>query len=117
MIRKEDLMIGNKLNYLTSDGDILVTTLDWQDLKRVSENEKGFNLFHSPIPLTEDMLLNNLGAVKLAFKDFPSYSLKGVQINFIDGLWIEYVSRVEIKGLHHLQNIFNVRNEKLVINF
>ena len=60
------------------------------------------------IPLTEKLLLK-LNAVKLDFKDFPSFNLFGIQINFMNGLWIEYVSRVEIKGLHHLQNIFFFR--------
>lgn len=60
------------------------------------------------IPISEELLLN-LGAVKLEFKDFPSFNLKGLQVNYIDGLWIEYVSRIEIKGLHHLQNIFYFR--------
>ena len=48
------------------------------------------------IPISEELLLK-LGAIKLDFKDFPSFNLKGLQINHIDGLWIEYVSRVEIK--------------------
>jgi hypothetical protein len=60
------------------------------------------------IPISEELLLN-LGAVKLSFKDFPCFNLKGMQINFVNGLWIEYVSRIEIKGLHHLQNIFYFR--------
>jgi|GEM_PF-2248104 len=68
------------------------------------------------IPISEELLLK-LNAIKLDFKDFPSFNLFGMQINFVNGLWIEYVSRVEIKGLHHLQNIFFFRNsEELRIN-
>ena len=63
------------------------------------------------IPISEELLLK-LNAVKLDFKDFPSFNLFGMQINFINGLWLEYVSRVEIKGLHHLQNIFFFRNSE-----
>ena len=63
------------------------------------------------IPISEELLLK-LGAIKLEFKDFPSFNLKGMQINYINGLWIEYVSRVELKGLHHLQNIFYFRNSE-----
>lgn len=62
-----------------------------------------------PVPISEELLLK-LGAIKLDFKKFPSFNLKGIQINYINGLWIEYVSRVEIIGLHHLQNIFYFRN-------
>jgi hypothetical protein len=54
MIKKEDLRIGNILNYTTSENDIYKTTIDWQDLKWISEDQKGFNLVHDPIPLTEE---------------------------------------------------------------
>ena len=68
------------------------------------------------IPISEDLLLK-IGAVKLEFKEFPSLNLKGLQINFVNGLWLEYVSRVEIKGLHFLQNIFYFRNsEELAVS-
>ena len=60
------------------------------------------------IPISNELLLK-LGAIKLEFKDFPCFNLNGLQINYIDELWIEYVSRIEIKGLHHLQNIFYFR--------
>ena len=63
------------------------------------------------IPISEELLLK-LGAIKLNFKDFPSFNLKGLQINYINGLWIEYVSQNEIKGLHYLQNIFYFRNSE-----
>ena len=63
------------------------------------------------IPISEELLLK-LNSVKLDFKDFPSFNLFGMQINLVNGLWIEYVSRVEIKGLHHLQNIFFFRNSE-----
>lgn len=63
------------------------------------------------VKITEELLLK-IGAIKLDFKEFPSFNLFGTQINFVNGLWIEYVSRVEIKGLHHLQNIFFFRNSE-----
>lgn len=61
-----------------------------------------------PIKISES-LLEALGASKIDFKDFPSYNIKGMQINYVNGIWIEYVSQVEILGLHHLQNIFYFR--------
>ena len=71
--------------------------------------------FIKPIPLTEKLLLK-LDAIKLEFKNYPCFNLKGLQISYIDGMWIEYVSRIEITGLHHLQNIFYFRmNEELTI--
>ena len=68
------------------------------------------------IPISEELLLK-LGAIKLEFKDFPSFNLKGMQINYINGLWVEYVSRVELKGLHHLQNMFYfINSEDLAVS-
>jgi hypothetical protein len=68
-----------------------------------------------PILISES-LLELLGASRIDFKDFPSYNLKGIQINCVNGIWIEYVSQVEILGLHHLQNIFYFRmNEELCV--
>ena len=51
-----DLKCGNVLNYYTAEGEILPTVIDWQDLKWLTEDPKGFNLVHSPIPLTEEHL-------------------------------------------------------------
>ena len=51
-----DLKCGNILNYDTAEGEILPTVIDWQALKWLTEDPKGFNLVHSPIPLTEDHL-------------------------------------------------------------
>jgi len=72
-----DLKCGNILNYDTAEGEILPTVIDWQDLKRLAEDPKGFNLVHSPIPLTQDYLrlfgaIENqnywlIGAIELAW--------------------------------------------------
>jgi hypothetical protein len=56
-MKANELRIGNLLNYQTAEGDILTATIDWQDLKWLSEDEQGFNLVHNPILLTEDWLL------------------------------------------------------------
>ena len=60
-----ELRIGNILNYDTAEGEILPSVIDWQDLKWISEDTKGFNLVHSAIPLTEEWLLR-FGFVKEA---------------------------------------------------
>jgi len=51
-----DLKCGNVLNYYTAEGEILPTVIYWQDLKWLTEDPKGFNLVHSPIPLTAEHL-------------------------------------------------------------
>jgi len=107
-VKISDLRIGNLIDY---DGECI--KLDGSTLASYIQNELTF-IFNS-IPLKEELLLR-LGAVKLDFKGYPSYNLKGMQINFINGMWIEYVSRIEITGLHHLQNIFYFRmSEELTI--
>ena len=49
-----DLKCGNILNYDTAEGEILPTVIDWQDLKWLTEDPKGFNLVHSGIRLDDD---------------------------------------------------------------
>ncbi|MFN5833972.1 MAG: hypothetical protein ACK459_09590 [Akkermansiaceae bacterium] len=68
MIKANELRINNILNYTTAENDILPTTLDWQDIKWISEDPKGFNLVHEPIPLTEEWLLK-FGFIKYEWND------------------------------------------------
>ena len=53
-----DLKCGNILNYDTAEGEILPTVIDWQDMKWLTEDPKGFNLVHSGIKLTKEILLS-----------------------------------------------------------
>lgn len=64
-----------------------------------------------PIEINEELLIK-IGAIRIAHKDYLSFNLLGTQIHFVNGIWIDYVSRVKIKGLHHLQNIFFFRNSE-----
>jgi len=113
-----DMRIGNlfELTFIPERSEYLKLT----EITKVFENEYGFSFEKNQfrlldlifiIPITEELLLK-IGAIKLDFKDFPSFNLFGTQINFINGLWIDYATRVEIKGLHHLQNIFFFRNSE-----
>lgn len=110
-----DLRIGNLYEYFVLDK--LDKRKQWWEITKCdaidlvyldkNPNDKDFRY----IPITEKLLLK-IGAIKLDFKDFPSFNLLGTQINFINGIWIDYATRVEIKGLHHLQNIFYFRNSE-----
>ena len=62
-----DLKCGNVLNYDTAEGEILPTVIDWQDLKWLTEDPKGFNLVHSPLKINIDVLL------KIGFKKDSKY--------------------------------------------
>jgi len=55
-----------------------------------------------PIPITEEALVK-MGAVKLEDK---RYNLKAMIINIMHGKFIEYVHQIELKGIHHLQNLY-----------
>lgn len=113
------LRIGNILNLLESGDDYhAVRSFDDECMSfkdHISWDYIGYDEVEA-IPITEKLLLE-LGAVNLDYKNFPSYNLKGMQVNFVNGIWIEYVSRVELAGLHWLQNIFFFRmNEELCVS-
>ena len=107
---------GNILNYDTAEGEILPTVIDWQDLKWLTEDPKGFNIVHSPIELTNDIL------VKLGFQLFPSgYYCKNItsdnfyytigrvhdrELRFTMESYGKALStRLKIKYFHELQNL------------
>lgn len=110
MLKKENLRVGNRVIF--SDGntefEIIAITKTGLGVKN-SKEETWIELdqFEAK-PITEKLLLE-LGAVKLDFKTFPCFNFRGMQINCVRGMWIEFVSQVEITGLHHLQNIFYFR--------
>ena len=105
-IKAQDLMVGNCLNYQTSEGDIMPTTIDWQDIKWISEDPVGFNSVHSPIPLTENELVK-LGVNEKGFdkrKFCPTYSKHGLKFTVSNSGHI-YFGKVWIGTIHHLQNL------------
>ena len=115
-MKTTDLRIGNKVavNGFEMEVVALFTDTVYLDFKGNEGGvweEKIEDI--EAIPITKELLLS-LGAVDIS-KDFPRFNLKGIQINYVNGMWIEYVSRVEITGLHHLQNIFYFRmTEELI---
>jgi hypothetical protein len=133
-MKANELRIGNLLNYQTAEGDILTATIDWQDLKWLSEDEKGFNLVHDHVPLTEEWLL------KFGFKNtfqqvyYDSYQLdidrftiisfsiqqqnkSLIKCNFDRGYRSEDNKKnYYIKHVHQLQNLyFALTNEELTL--
>ena len=100
--------VRNILNYDTAEGEILPTVIDWQDLKWLTEDPKGFNLVHSPIPLTEEWLLK-FGFVPEKMEDgFLSYRLKFVDISmpYFEFTYDYGTESFEVKYVHQLQNLF-----------
>lgn len=111
-LKASDLRIGNLVKFGDNICKVIeITTIAFYVIDEKGETYKNTWAELEPIQITEDLLLK-LGGIKLYFKDFPSFNLLGIQINFINGMWIEHVSKVEIQGLHHLQNIFYFRNSE-----
>ena len=55
MIQANELRVGNLLNYQTAEGGVVTITTDFNAIQWATEDPKGFNLVHTPIPLTEEM--------------------------------------------------------------
>ena len=95
MIQANEIRVGNYLNYQTAEGDIMLTVIDWQDIKWISEDPKGFNLVHDPIPITEDWLL------KLGFENSDPVL---IQNNYGDLIYLsDFLNTIYI---HQLQNFY-----------
>ena len=135
MIQANEMRIGNKVHYQTAEGDILPNTIDWQDLKWLSEDGKSFNLCHSPIPLTEEWLVNlgfeiqNKKNNHYVINDPNGYAdthkisiFKTINeqwhIAFSDTLngYKDYIPTTKIQYVHQLQNLyFDLTGEELTL--
>ncbi len=78
-MKANELRIGNAVEYHMVDtfGPIdewIETSIDWEDLKGLSQHEDSFNEWHQPIPLTEEWLLR-FGFEKHESKIIDSYSI------------------------------------------
>jgi hypothetical protein len=102
------LKCGNILNYDTAEGEILPTVIDWQDLKWLTEDPKGFNLVHSSIRLDVDIVK------KLGFDYFHKHNLgyKGESEYLFLSDWLGVIEvfyggkSLEIYFVHELQNFY-----------
>ncbi len=63
MIKENDLRIGNVLYYETPEGETEPIVIHWQHIKWITDNPIQFNLVHSPIELTID-ILERWGAIE-----------------------------------------------------
>ena len=111
-MKSTELRIGNLLNYTTAEGDVLTNVIDWQDLKWLSEDEQGFNLVHSFIPLTESIFYD------LGFLIFERRNEKrSVVVTKTTPSGTRYfIFHTEIKYVHELQNwYFLLTNEELTL--
>lgn len=121
-IKANELRTGNILQYITAEGDKMFTSIDWQDLKWIDEDEKGFNSVHDRVLITEEKLLKcgfenyvgvnwkyqlRIGAIKLycRFNNEWHFELEGIYLG------------AKLKYLHQIQNLyFDLKVEELEVN-
>ena len=94
MIRPEEISVGNVLDYLTSEGDWMPAVMDWQGIKWLTEDPKGFNAVHRPREITEVESLSN------DIEDLP-ITIQIGERNFI-----------QINHVHRLQNLHFLLTKK-----
>ena len=117
-LKASDLRIGNVIMFHdVEDGDMPLA-IDWQEIKAVTKDPERFNAYHSPIPLTEEILL------KCGFEK----NHDGIIHCNIAGVFVFYLpttQRIVIGSdfavkkhyLHELQNLIYAKlNEELTIN-
>ena len=108
-LKATDLRVGNILNYDTPECDMVNIEVRWGHIKWISEDPKGFNLVHSPIPLTEEWL-EKFGFVDnnytMDFKKISfSWSSRIVATGVRSGWYCK--KHPHIKFVHQLQNIIH----------
>ena len=109
MIQAKDLRIGNWVNYHYSENETIPCKIDAQDIFNISNRYMDNHKIHSPMPLTEELL------IKCGFK----------KINHIHGysFWAMdrkngypkidiYESRTEYMGysVKHVQYLYQIQN-------
>lgn len=105
MIQANELRIGNYYNF-----DSYVIKLDGSLLAGYIQNESEYTL--SPIPLTDDQLLDF--GFKLISEDKIIYSKGRFQIEKIGDSFIETRYGTNLKHVHKLQNLyFEIIKEEL----
>lgn len=128
MIYPSELRIGNKLNYFIEEsGQWEETTIDWQDLKWISEDIEGFNNKHKGIRLTDEILLKNgfyrsmSGRLLFDFnpEDKGNYLCFSKDLKFLEIVStyedIETSTVVECMYLHTLQNLVRLLTGDIVL--
>lgn len=84
-LKLNELRCGNTVNYFTEEGDYIPTVIDWQHLKWLTEDPKGFNLVHLPIQITDEWLL---------------------EFGLIKKVKTEYQVSIPLEYIHELQNLY-----------
>lgn len=128
MIYPSELRIGNKVNYFVDElGYYEEKTIDWHDLKWISEDIKDFNDKHKGVRLTDDILLNN-GFYRSMFGrllfdlnpdnkgNYLCFSKDLKQLEIVStGCGVETSTTIECMHLHTLQNLVRLLTDDIVL--
>ena len=128
-IYPSELRIGNKLNYFIEEsGCYEETTIDWHDIKWISEDIEGFNDRHKAIRLTDEILLYNgfyrsmFGRLLFDFnpEDKGNYlcfskDLKFLEIVSTGSDGSETSTIIECLHLHTLQNLVRLLTDDIIL--
>ena len=102
MIDKKDLRIGNSV----MNSGRLFTVDSLTPLNAIIKENGNYRVVAyenlDPIPITEEALVK-MGAIVTKKNN---YNLNGMAITNFNGKFIEYVHQIELKGIHHLQNVY-----------
>lgn len=129
MINANELRIGNYLTYRTPDDTDVPCKIDAQDIYNIELNYMFNAEIHSPIPLTEEILLKcgfeKIGSAYntwgLKSKEFSGYLFE-IELNKpfyfrVCDLLLNHWDDRPIQYLHRLQNLyFALTGEELTIN-
>ena len=122
MIQATELRIGNYLTYHTPDDTDMPCKIDAQDILNISTNYMHNAEIHSPIPLTEEILLK-CGFEKVDLDEYEGnnayfyslklFDLKYCNLSFLSSEGFTECSlfpydNIRFKHLHELQNAFKL---------
>lgn len=116
MIKASELRLGNILNYTCVYGTVTQEVVDLEVLEYAIDDPEGFNRVSSPIPLTEQVLLDcgfslliidQYRACQLDFKNcrFLFTEKVGLRFGVLGVSQYEWVEDLRIEYLHQLQNL------------
>ncbi len=111
MVQANELMIGNLVNLVSLDGDVLEIEIMASDIEFCDENENDFNICYKPILITGEWLLKF--GFKHALSGMEKFPLKTINRMKADSLTeyelcigVENLWLTKIKYIHQLQNLY-----------
>lgn len=114
MTKPNELFIGAVVNYFTAEGDEMPQIANAKTLEWIEQTPEQFNLVHSPIPITPEILTDWCGWYDINYSEsitiiqngdfiFKKMSKLGFSYIIFRGEKLEH-----IKHLHQLQSLYQL---------